>query len=103
MIRILLILLFLGISSSSPSFAQTKERNESNKMINTGINKQKNNDFNGAIFDFTKAIKIDPENDLAYYYRGLSKFYLQDYPGAINDCNAAIKINPKDGNVYNVL
>ncbi len=72
-------------------------------MINIGINKQKNNDFNGAIFDFTKAIKIDPENDLAYYYRGLSKFYLQDYNGAINDCNEAIKINPKDGNVYNVL
>ena len=96
------ILLLILLFAFDISVAQTKERNESNKLINAGINKQARSDFNGAIFDFTKAIKADSKNDLAYYYRGLSKFYLQDFPGAINDCNAAIKINSKDGNVYNV-
>ena len=48
--------------------------NYESKMINAiGIAKFKNKDFKGAIVELDKAISINPQNTLAYYYRGLAK------------------------------
>ncbi len=64
--------------------------------IKKGLKKFKNNDFKGAVDDFTKAIELDPKNDEAYYYRGKVKNKLQDFSGAINDYNKALEINPQN-------
>ena len=54
----------------------------------------KNNleDYRGAVADYTKVIKIDPNRADAYYFRGLVKWDLEDYRGEIADLTKAIDI-----------
>ena len=54
-------------------------------------------DYYGAIFDYTKAIEIAPNNlDASYAYsrRGSAKFDLKDFDGAILDQTKSIEIRP---------
>ena len=60
----------------------------------SGINNYKNGDYFKAVYDFTKAIEIDPNYSEAYYNRGWNKAKLKDYYGAISDYTKAIEINP---------
>ena len=47
-------------------------------------------DYYGAIADFTETIKLDDDyQDLAYFSRGLAKYYLRDKDGACQDANKA--------------
>ena len=52
-------------------------------------------DYKGAIKDYTKAIKINPQYGDAYYNRGFAKENLKDFEGAISDYTEAIEIYPK--------
>ena len=52
-------------------------------------------DYKGAISDFSKAIKINPQYGDAYYNRGLAKENLKDFKGAIKDYTKAIEFFPK--------
>ena len=52
-------------------------------------------DYKGAISDFSKAIKINPQYGDAYYNRGLAKENLKDFEGAIKDYTKAIEFFPK--------
>ena len=70
-------------------------------FINRGVDKLDAEDYEGAISDFTEAIKINPKNGDAYYNRGIAKEDLEDYKGAISDYTEAIRINSKDGDAYN--
>ena len=65
-----------------------------------GNQKLDSEDYNGAISDYTKAIKINPKDGDAYRERGYSKSLLEDDKGAISDYTKAIKINPEDGDAY---
>ena len=67
----------------------------------SGIEKSKLGDFKGAIFDFTKAIELYPEDNLNYYNRGYSKIQINDYYGAITDFTNAIILNPMSNDAYN--
>lgn len=100
LLKYLTLLLFFFASVSQAQ--NTSKRDESNVFVNTGITKFSQNDYNGAIFDFTKAINTDPENAIAFYNRGMSKYHIKDFYGAQSDCNTAIKLNSKDANSYNV-
>ena len=51
--------------------------------FNSGFKKGKSEDFTGAIVDYTKAIELNPKYGEAYYFRGVSKYFLDDYTGAI--------------------
>ena len=68
---------------------------------NRGIVRSELGDKQGAIDDFTLAIKINPNDALAYNNRGLVRSELGDKPGAIDDFNQAIKINPNYALAYN--
>ena len=57
-------------------------------------------DYKGAIFDFTKAIELNPQSPDAYYARGIAKVHLEDYRGAIADYNKTIELNPKSADAY---
>ena len=57
-------------------------------------------DYKGAISDFSKAIKINPQYGDAYNNRGNVKLDLNIYKGAISDYTKAIKINPQYGDAY---
>tara|TARA_Y100001968_G_C19271517_1_gene674497 strand:- start:224 stop:826 length:603 start_codon:yes stop_codon:yes gene_type:complete len=57
-------------------------------------------DYSGAISDYTKAIEINPRYAKAYLNRGSAKSGLTDYSGAISDYSKAIEINPRYPNAY---
>jgi tetratricopeptide (TPR) repeat protein len=48
----------------------------------------------GAIAEFIKVIEFKPNYANAYYYRGNSKAKLKDYNGAIGDYTNAIELKP---------
>ena len=61
----------------------------------SGFKKIENGDFDGAISDFTKALKLNPKYADGYYYRGLSQGRLGNYQEAIDDYTKAIELHPK--------
>ena len=65
-----------------------------------GIARSELGDTQGAIEDYTQAIKIDPNYVDAYYSRGIARFYLGDKQGEIEDYTQAIKIDPNYVNAY---
>jgi tetratricopeptide (TPR) repeat protein len=65
-----------------------------------GNQKYQDKDFQGAIADYTEAIRLNPNFVEAYDNRGLAREKLKDLDGAINDYTQAIKINPNDAYAY---
>jgi len=57
-----------------------------------GIDKAKSGEHIGAITHYTKAIKLNPNSEIAYINRGLSKSIIKNYNGAIADYTKAIEI-----------
>ncbi|MGB8318729.1 MAG: hypothetical protein WCE54_11425 [Ignavibacteriaceae bacterium] len=47
----------------------------------------------GAVFDFTKAIMLNPDLPQPYTSRAAAKIELHDYEGAIEDCTEAIRLH----------
>ena len=65
--------------------------NLSPAYFNRAFNKAKIGKHTDAIADYTKAIKINP-NDNAYFNRGLSKDFLGNRKGACSDWREALKL-----------
>jgi tetratricopeptide (TPR) repeat protein len=57
-------------------------------------------DFLGAIEDYTESIRINPNADNAYNNRGNARLNSQDLQGAISDYNRALRINPEHPLAY---
>lgn len=90
--------LFISLSLvllSIVSFSQTSE-----KLISSGIEKYDEDNFAGAIDDYTKAIEIEKENPEAFFRRGVAKVMIDDFAGAIADYSKAIEINPNYSEAY---
>ena len=67
-----------------------------------GRQKLEKGDFAGAIKDFNRAVKLNPHNKSAFYFKTLSeKQLLWDYKNSIEDLNKIIEINPNDDLAYN--
>lgn len=79
-----------NISASPPSPPPARTSREYEVQSLTKYYKA---DFAGAIIDCTKAIELEPTNDLAYIYRGHAKRSLKDYAGAMVDYNKAHALN----------
>ena len=62
-------------------------------FLNRGRKKLKDQDYLGAIKDFTKAIDIDANDWRSYHNRALSKEGLKDNIGAVSDYSKAIDFN----------
>lgn len=58
-----------------------------------GNNKVLLGDYKAAIYEFTKAIIVDPNFPPPYTCRGAAKLELRDYQGAIDDCQHAIRLH----------
>ena len=52
---------------------------------NSGKDKYKNGDIEGAIKDFTKALEINSQYVDAFFNRGVAKYALEDLIGASSD------------------
>lgn len=91
--KVSFLLIVLGISLSTLSQTAIE-------YYNSGTEKYKLQNYAGAIYDFTKAVALNPSFAEAYYNRGTSKAKLQDYTGAIDDFSKAILIDPNDARNY---
>lgn len=80
-------------------YGQTYEK-KAFEYYRDGIGKYLAKNYDAAVVDFTKAIKLDSGFIQAWENRGVAKFYLKDYPGAISDYDKALKINPDDYKTY---
>ncbi len=68
-----------------------------------GLQKYKTKDYYEAVYDFTKAIEIDPNFAQAYHWRGLVKMLLEDYSSALKDINKTLQFLPNDKKVFGSL
>ena len=50
--------------------------------------------------DFNRAILLNPDKAIAYYYRGLAHYQKNEYDNAIRDLNEAILLEPSDPTAY---
>ena len=65
-----------------------------------GMTYGKNGQYDQAISDYTKALKINPKFAEAYYYRGRTYGEKGQYGRAISDYTKAIEINPGFAEAY---
>jgi tetratricopeptide (TPR) repeat protein len=70
-------------------------------LLEEGAKKQEQEDYPGAIADYTEFIKTHPNRADAYSNRGFSKAMLDDLIGAIKDFDRAIELDPNSADVYN--
>lgn len=56
--------------------------------------------YNAAIEDYTRAIKIDPKNAYAYYNRGISLDRKGDFDEAIKNFTIAISLEPNKADFH---
>jgi len=73
---------------------------ESEHYFNRGVNYRLNGQYNMAISDLDKAIKLNPEYGVAYYNRGVAYQDKGQYDKAISDFNKAIYLNSNDAAAY---
>lgn len=57
--------------------------------------------FDGAIADYSEALKLNPAHASALQNRCVAKIGLKDFAGSIEDCTKAIQLNPQYGIAYN--
>jgi len=72
----------------------------SNEFYENGIKKHQNQDYKGAIKEYTKAIKENKENKDAYFNRGTCEFALKDFDAAMVDFTKVIELDPSFVKAY---
>ena len=75
-------------------------RNSATDHLAQAMADRNNGNFDAAIAEFTKAIKIDPLNTMAYYNRARVREGKHDFDGAIADYSKAAEIEPMLCNAY---
>lgn len=65
-----------------------------------GLNSLAAGKFKQALFEFDRAIELDPEYIQAYIERGNTKDAIRDLPGAYADFSKAITLDPKSAPAY---
>ena len=74
---------------SSPTYHMTAEN-----FVKQGDARYKLGNMQGAIEDYTQALKLKPDYSLAYNQRGFVRYKLGDMQGAIEDYTQALKFKP---------
>ncbi len=69
-------------------------------FMESGMLKHQAKDYEGAIKDYSKAIKQDKNYSIAYFNRGTCELAIQDYKSAKNDFDKAIETDPNFAKAY---
>lgn len=78
-------------------------KREAKKHIFAGYTKYKEKKFHNALREFNRAVKVDPENAEAYFWRGRVLMSINRYEEATPDFEMAVKLNPAHVDAYNNL
>ncbi|CAJ0956400.1 unnamed protein product, partial [Mesorhabditis belari] len=70
---------------------------------NRALARLKNEDFEGAEDDASKAVEADGADVKALFRRALAREELEKIPGAFTDAKEALRLSPKDKNVTELL
>jgi serine/threonine protein kinase, bacterial len=88
-------------AAASPSAAINASRNEVDRAIEAGDKKYNDNDINGALAEYNRAIKLAPNDPRGYNGRGaIYEVKLRQSEPALADYNRAIQLAPKDSTGY---
>ena len=92
----------ISAKSSAILIAQkTIVQNPAEDLFNSALKKSEAGDIQGAIADYTEAIRLNPNYAKAHNKRGITHGRnLRDYPAAKADFDRAIEINPNYGDAY---
>jgi tetratricopeptide (TPR) repeat protein len=88
-------------AGDSASLTSPADNESVEDLVNRGIEKGKGGDLDGAIGDFTRAIKVNPKDDAPYYNRAQAKWLKKDAAGAIADYTRAIELGSTNPAAYN--
>jgi tetratricopeptide (TPR) repeat protein len=81
--------------------AGCRKDNNTAEPDNKPANKQVNSDDHSTkIVEFTEAIRLDPKDVKAYFYRGILLGAKEDFDGAIADLTEAIRLDPTKSILY---
>jgi tetratricopeptide (TPR) repeat protein len=83
-----------AIAKSSPKPAPSPARDSAEDFVNQALAKEGRRNFEGAIADYTEAIRLRPDFAETYYLRGLTYEDLKQYDKAISDYTEAIRLQP---------
>jgi tetratricopeptide (TPR) repeat protein len=78
-------------------------RQRAKKHILVGYHYYKEGKFDRAIGEFNRAIKVDPKNAEAYFWRGRALIGISRYNEATADFRMAVKLNPAYVDAYHNL
>ena len=97
-------------SSESPAAAHSSGEADSGKSgsgpitameyNSRGLEKQANGDLKGAVFDYTEALSLTPNDPQLYYNRAKAEWKIQAFDAVIRDYTEAISLNPGDAHAY---
>lgn len=72
----------------------TESQLTAEEAFDRAYQKAKHNDFQGALADWSEAIRLNPAFTTAYYNRGYLRHLLGDENGALDDFNHALRLEP---------
>jgi tetratricopeptide (TPR) repeat protein len=87
------LIVLLGWSFAGCAAAHNAEARE---HFSRGLDYRAQRQSDLAIEEFTKAIELDPQYELAYYNRGLAYYFEGDLARSLADLDKAIEIDPNN-------
>jgi antitoxin component YwqK of YwqJK toxin-antitoxin module len=72
----------------------TKEDDKFHKLLSNGIEMSREEDYEGAIKSYNKALEINPRYSDAYFHRGTAYLYNFKFDESIKDYDKAIELEP---------
>lgn len=79
------------------AFSQFSDKEK--EIVTSGIEFLQQGEMDKALSEFDRALKLNPKNYSAYFYRGLVKFLKYDHQGSLDDYTKAIELAPKAKNI----
>jgi tetratricopeptide (TPR) repeat protein len=69
-------------------------------LNNRGVARQDKGDLDGAIQDYSEAIRLKPDYAIAFLSRGTARRAKGDLDGAVQDFSEAVRLKPNDAKVF---